>query len=291
MISLLLLHMNLRQLLESFEELPDHLYEKEEVRAIFHLCVLHQSGLNNSAVKLNWDRELSGEEERSYLEMIGALKTGRPIQHILGETVFYGLTFKVDPSVLIPRPETEELVEWILNTLKEKATGEMRIADFGTGSGCIAISLKKYLPDAHVDAIDISSDALKVAAENAAMNRTDVNFINADMREYHTSVKYSVMVSNPPYIRNLEKEEMHINVLEHEPHLALFVTDENPLIYYEALADLALKQLDENGCLFFEINEYLSEETIQMLSGKLFKNIVLKKDMQGKDRMIMASFH
>ncbi|RZL18483.1 MAG: peptide chain release factor N(5)-glutamine methyltransferase [Pedobacter sp.] len=213
------------------------------------------------------------------------LKTGKPVQQVLGETIFYGLPFKVTSNVLIPRPETEELVDWVINHVKDKKES---LLDIGTGSGCIPIVLKKHLPHLNVSSIDISSEALKVAAENAQLNKININLIEADILKYSTDKMYDVIVSNPPYIRELEKAEMHENVLIHEPHTALFVSDENPLIFYKAIADFALSNLNPNGYLFFEINEYLWEETLQILIDKRFKNIELKKDMQGKDRMIMA---
>jgi len=285
--------MNLRHLLQHFNEMLADLYEEEEITAIFYVCIKHMSGLNRMDVRVNWERILSNPDEQRYLEIADEIKTGRPIQHILGETTFYGFSIHVSPDVLIPRPETEELVDWMLTTLRSDfqqapETGPLRVIDFGTGSGCIPIAIKKHIAEAVVEAVDISENALKVAKHNAMMNNAEIHFIQADMRNYKPEQKYDLMVSNPPYIRNLERIEMHKNVLEHEPHLALFVPDERPLLFYEALADLAAKSLNEQGYLFFEINEHLAQETIDMLVRKSFKTVELRKDMQGKDRMLMA---
>ncbi|EDM38395.1 putative protoporphyrinogen oxidase [Pedobacter sp. BAL39] len=285
--------MNLRHLLQHFNEMLADLYEEEEVTAIFYVCIEHVSGLNRMDVRMNWERILLDQEEQRYSEIATAMTKGRPVQHVLGETTFYGFSIQVSPDVLIPRPETEELVDWILTTLRSDfqqapETGPLRVIDFGTGSGCIPIAIKKHIAEAVVEAVDISQTALKVAKHNALMNNAEIRFIQADMCNYKTEQKYDLMVSNPPYIKNLERIEMHKNVLEHEPHLALFVPDERPLLFYEALADLAAKSLNEQGYLFFEINEHLAQETIDMLASKSFKTIELRKDMQGKDRMLMT---
>ncbi len=212
----------------------------------------------------------------------------------------------MNESVLIPRPETEELVEWVIQkveSLKLKVKGSesktlhaprptLNILDIGTGSGCIAISLKKNLPDADITALDISSEALAIAQKNAVLNDVEVSFIEQDILTSHIShltSPYSILVSNPPYITQTEKAQMHENVLANEPHLALFVSNEKPLIFYEVIADFAINNLKEKGLLFFEINEYLGKETVNMLLVKGFNSIELKKDMQGKDRMICCS--
>lgn len=281
--------MNLRQLLQHFTIELEDVYEEQEVSSIFYMTAQHLSGYNRSGVMLNWDKEIEEALSAQYLSLSAGLKTGKPIQYLLGEAHFYGLTFAVNEAVLIPRPETEELVEWILDTLKsDPASRKPNIIDFGTGSGCIAIALKSKLSEANLTAVDISTDAINLAAKNALSNKLTANFIQADILSFHTIDKFDVIVSNPPYITNAEKLEMHQNVLAHEPHLALFVPDERPLLFYEAIADFALKSLQENGYLFFEINEYLAKETISMLEAKSFKNIELRKDMQGKDRMIAA---
>lgn len=280
--------MNLKQLLQHFTIQLRDIYEAEEVASVFYFAAWYISGLRRAEVVLKGDRELSTAETQRYASVLKALESGQPIQYVLGETVFYGLPFKVNPSVLIPRPETEELVDWVLEStaLAAATAGKMRILDIGTGSGCIAISLKKKCPVFAVSALDVSEAALETAKANAALNETDIRFIEADIRKYGTAQKFDLIVSNPPYITGKEQAEMHENVLAHEPHLALFVADESPLEFYEAIAGFAQAHLSDMGLLFFEINENLAKEMIEMLSSKSFINIALKKDMQGKDRMI-----
>jgi release factor glutamine methyltransferase len=262
------------------------LYNEEEARQLFYLTVEHVSGWNRSQLLMNKDHTLEQAMLNIYENTLAALKEGKPLQYIFSEAWFYGLKFKVSGSVLIPRPETEELVEWILEDIATTDIPVSSLIDIGTGSGCIAIALKKNLPQAEVSALDVSAEALAVAAENAVLNDTGINFIQSSIIGYHTVVKYDIIVSNPPYITEDERAAMHENVLQYEPHLALFVTNENPLIFYKSIADFALEQLRTGGKLFFEINEYLGTETVDMLIGKGFNNIELKKDMQGKERMI-----
>lgn len=276
--------MNLSQLLHHFKEELKDVYEEEEVKSIFSISVEHLLQLRRSQLMLNWEKEAEPETLRSFLAVLEGLKAQKPIQYLLGEAFFYGSVFKVNEAVLIPRPETEELVDWIL---EEKAPSTV-VIDFGTGTGCIAISLKKHLKDASVTAVDISEEAIRTASENALINQTEVSFLHADILTFQSETKFDIIVSNPPYITEKERAEMQQNVLAHEPHLALFVTNERPLVFYEAVADFALGNLQENGSLFFEINEYLAKETIQMLKDKSFVFIELRKDMQGKDRMIRA---
>ncbi|WEK21477.1 MAG: peptide chain release factor N(5)-glutamine methyltransferase [Candidatus Pedobacter colombiensis] len=280
--------MNLKELLQHFTiELQD-IYGAEEVSSIFYITTDHISGFSRAVTILKGAELLSEQQESAYLKVLARLKTGKPIQYILEETVFYGLPFKVTPAVLIPRPETEELVEWVIESsaLAEVTGSSLRIIDIGTGSGCIAVSLKKYLPLSEVSALDVSKEAIEVASGNASLNQVDVNFIEADIREFSTRQKFDVIVSNPPYITEKEEEQMHHNVLDHEPHMALFVPNEKPLLFYEAIADFASVSLSDMGLLFFEINEHYGKEMIDMLRSKSFINIELKKDMQGKDRMI-----
>lgn len=280
--------MNLRQLLQHFTLQLRDIYDAEEVASIFYLAAEHVSGLSRTELSLRKDRELTAAEANRYAAILKALETGKPIQYILGETEFYRLQFKVNPAVLIPRPETEELVEWVLEScaLTVATGGKMRILDIGTGSGCIAVSLKKNMPGFEVFALDVSEAALETAAANAILNESDIQFIKADIRKYGSEQKFDLMVSNPPYITLRERAEMHENVLAHEPHLALFVANERPLEFYEAIADFAQLHLSDMGLLFFEINANLGKETVDMLVAKSFINIELKKDMQGKDRMI-----
>jgi release factor glutamine methyltransferase len=280
--------MKLKDLAEHFNATLNNIYETEEAHAIFLVAIKSVLNYARADYLLKKDEVINGTDLVKLQDIATELKTGKPIQYILGGTVFYGLPFKVSSAVLIPRPETEELVDWAIecNVLADITGSSVRIIDIGTGSGCIAISLKKNLPNSEVFALDVSEEAIAIASANAALNQADINFIKADIREFNTKQKFDVIISNPPYITPGEKEQMHENVLVHEPHLALFVTNEKPLEFYEAIADFAWVSLSDMGLLFFEINEYLAKETIEMLEAKSFINIELKEDMQGKDRMI-----
>jgi release factor glutamine methyltransferase len=213
------------------------------------------------------------------------LKNAEPIQYILGETEFYGLKLKVNPSVLIPRPETEELVEWVLHSNLPK---NYRILDIGTGSGCIAMAIKNQLKETKVSGMDISEKALETARQNALENGLEVDFFQDDILNPKNLQEgmYDVIVSNPPYIRESEKPLMHSNVLNFEPENALFVPDEDPLVFYRAIAEFAKKYLSENGSLFFEINESLNTEMVDLLTGFGFSDIEIRKDINGKNRMV-----
>jgi release factor glutamine methyltransferase len=278
------------------------LYDLKELEAITLLTITEIANLSKAKIKAFPEHELSSQQSEKLENVLNQLKTGKPIQYILGKTEFYGLTFNVNPSVLIPRPETEELVEWALSSMqltvgsKQLVTGH--ILDIGTGSGCIAISLKKNLPDYKVSAIDISKDALGTAKENAKLNEVNIDFIKTDIlnlksdpdsyRDEHS--KFEIIISNPPYVTLRDKTQMHTNVTDFEPHTALFVPEDDPLIFYKAIADFSASHLVQNGLLFFEINESYGKEIIQILTEKGFKNIELRKDMSGRDRMIKASF-
>lgn len=269
-----------------FTESLSPIYDKDETENFFFLILEHLKGISRVNLALNPDLEFSEDEIQKMNFYLNELKNQKPIQYLLGVTEFFGLRFDVNPNVLIPRPETEELVDWILSENKDKK--ELKILDIGTGSGCIAISLAKNLK-AEVFAFDISEEALKTAQINSDNNHTFVHFIEFDiLNDVWEGEKFDIIVSNPPYVRELEKHEIKPNVLENEPHLALFVSDKNPLIFYEKITDFAKNHLSENGQLFFEINQYLGKETIQMLQQKGFSDIVLKKDIYGNDRMILA---
>lgn len=256
---------------------------------------------------MNTDLTFSEEEIQIWEFLLEQLKQEIPIQYLLGKTSFYGLDFNVNPDVLIPRPETEELVDWVIQSQKlEVGSHKIRILDIGTGSGCIAISLAKSLKNASVFAIDVSEKALATAHKNAQNNNVEVNFANVDILKIndleqlpshhfpltisHSQLptKFDIIVSNPPYVRELEKQEIRKNVLDNEPHLALFVSDNNALIFYKKIAELAQKNLKPNGGLYFEINQYLGQEMIKLLQKMNFKNIELRKDIYGNDRMIKA---
>ena len=272
-------------------------YDKREAASLAWLSISHVCKIERAEYLNLKDTEVPTDKNESLLKILEELKTGKPLQYVIGETEFYGLTFKVNPSVLIPRPETEELVEWILSDLRKPKTSieGLKIIDIGTGSGCIPISLKKNLPEAQLFALDISPEALDVSTQNAALNQTMVNFIQADilnlLNKQLTAEKFGIIVSNPPYVTDAEKEQMLPNVLQHEPHIALFVPDNDPLIFYKAIADFAIKHLDTNGSLYLEINENLGEETVQLLKQKGFKKIELRQDLSGKDRMIRSQIH
>ncbi|RZJ81896.1 MAG: peptide chain release factor N(5)-glutamine methyltransferase [Flavobacterium sp.] len=287
--------MKLKQVSQRFIDELNVLYQKDEAQAIFLLTLKHIKQYSRTDYLLKKEEELSSEELIKLENVLKELLAEKPIQYILGETYFYGLPFKVNPSVLIPRPETEELVDWILSVCRSEQIVNRQskiknLIDIGTGSGCIAVSLKKNLPEAKIYALDIAADTLATAKQNALMNNVEVKFIQDDILEpKFIQSQISLIVSNPPYVKEDEKPEMNKNVLANEPHRALFVSNQNPLIFYDAIADFALNYLEENGLLFFEINEYLGEQTVQLLKDKKFKNIELRKDMQGKDRMIKAN--
>ncbi|MGE5944500.1 MAG: peptide chain release factor N(5)-glutamine methyltransferase [Flavobacteriales bacterium] len=274
-------------MLEYFHRELDATYDKHEVDSFFF--ILLESFYNITRIKLTMNPELSMDDNEKILNALKCLKSQEPIQYIIGETEFFGLPFKVNQHVLIPRPETEELVDWILSGHPPRPkTQDLAILDVGTGSGCIAISLAKNLKNAKVYALDVSRKALNVAIENAESNDVKVEFIEADilMTEVISDLKFDIIVSNPPYVREQEKEQMKPNVLNNEPHLALFVEDENPLRFYKAITKFAVNNLKDNGMLFFEINEYLGNDMIQLLKDHHFKNIELKQDIFRKDRMI-----
>ena len=229
---------------------------------------------------------LSEEQTREWNLVLARLKQHEPIQYIFEETFFYGLPFKVSPATLIPRPETEELVEWILATLPEKE--KFTVLDIGSGSGCIPVTLAKLLPESKVSGMDISEAALQIARFNAQQNKVEVNWLQQDILHTETLSDYDIMVSNPPYVRMVEKKEILTNVLAYEPHLALFVPDEDPLLFYRKIVQLAEKHLKPSGYLFLEINQYLGKEMLALFHTTSFRKVELRKDMFGNDRMIKA---
>ena len=266
------------------------IYGKDEVSSFFFLCLEHFLNMPRIQLSLEPEFTISKASYNHFFSTLEGLKQQKPIQYILGETEFYGLNFKVNENVLIPRQETEELVDWILKSNTKKAT--LNILDIGTGSGCIAIALAKYFPKAAVYALDVSQEALKVAKSNAELNAVKITFISADVlnknliKTCFENLKFDIIVSNPPYVRHREKEEIKPNVLDYEPHLALFVKDENPLVFYKGITDFAVDNLKENGQLYFEINQYLGNETKGLLVEANFKKIELRKDLNGNYRML-----
>jgi len=353
--------MLLHHLKSDFYTRLHNLYPKTEITSFFYRLCEFKLSLKRVDIALNLDKKIALKEVSFFEDATKRLKLFEPIQYIIGTTEFYGLTFKVDKNVLIPRPETEELVSWILKedrgqrpnhnvTLSEVEGSQskfLRILDIGTGSGCIAITLAKNLPQAEVWALDISKKALKMTQQNAELNNVNIKFIETNILKLKTKniviasearqslaskeitrpnvplrygqavvakllcndirndnnvipteretsdeeslfLNFDIIVSNPPYVKQNEKQLMQQNVLNHEPHLALFVADDNPLIFYNKIADFAKNTLAKNGLLFFEINQSLGKEVITMLKQKGFKNTELKKDIFEVDRMIKA---
>jgi release factor glutamine methyltransferase len=259
----------------------------EEIELFIQYCFEEYSGLKKHEIRFRENETINESTLLKYSFAVKALKQHKPIQYVLGKADFYGLKFKVNENVLIPRPETEELVALIIN---ENKAANLSILDIGTGSGCIAISLAKHIVGSKVSAIDISEKALEIAKQNAKFNQVEIEFIQQDiLNPAEHFQQFDIIVSNPPYVRDLEKQEMTSNVLDFEPHLALFVSDENPLVFYNAIADFAKTHLTPSGKLYFEINEYLGEETKKLLTDKGFKNVELIKDLNGKNRILRAS--
>jgi release factor glutamine methyltransferase len=282
--------MTVRTLKNQFVEALSELYPSEEIQSFFSILSEKHLGMSRLDLTLNSEMMLSEEVSEKYIEALKRLETEEPIQYIIGETEFYGLKFNVNQNTLIPRPETEELVDWIFTESKTQRSAPPSILDIGTGSGCIAISLAKNILGSRVSAIDFSEDVLDVAEHNASLNNVDIDFIRMDiLNALELPAQYDVIVSNPPYVRNLEKEKMQRNVLNFEPDSALFVSDENPLVFYKKIAGLARKHLTTNGLLYFEINEYFSEAMVTMLHNFNFKNITVKTDFFGKERMIKCT--
>jgi release factor glutamine methyltransferase len=273
------------------------IYDVGEAESFFYLILEEKQKLKRIDLALNPDLTFSNEEIEYWNSILDQLKKEIPIQYLLGKTSFYGLDFEVNSNVLIPRPETEELVDWIIQSTKLSFDSDpddspkLKIVDIGTGSGCIAISLAKNIPNAQVFAIDVSEEALATAQKNAIMNQVNVTFISKNILETEDlQQQFDVIVSNPPYVRELEKQEIKKNVLDHEPHLALFVENNDALIFYRKIAELAQNNLSPNGQLFFEINQYLGKEMIELLEKMGFKNIELRQDIYGNNRMIKAEF-
>jgi release factor glutamine methyltransferase len=273
-----------------YRETLQTLYDKNESEALTLLSISDITGFSKAKIKAFPEQELPKQQIKSLTDILNQLKTGKPIQYILGKTEFYGLPFNVNPSVLIPRPETEELVEWALLSAGSLQLAAGSVLDIGTGSGCIAISLKKNLPAFDVFAVDISEAALKTAKENAELNGVGIKFIQRDIlnKSDFEHPKFEIIISNPPYVTLHDKSFMHPNVTDFEPHSALFVPEDDPLVFYKAIADFALKNLVAGGLLFFEINESYGDQIVEILAGKSFKSIELRKDMSGRDRMIKA---
>lgn len=286
--------MNIKTFKKKFTQELSKLYPSTEIDSFLFLLLEHILNFEKVDIVLKANQEISSTHQQFLNTALNRLKNEEPIQYIIGETSFYGLPFYVNKHTLIPRPETEELVDWVVNEAKS-VKDNIQILDIGTGSGCIPISIAKTLTNATISSIDISEEALNVAKKNALHNKVAIHFYQVDILEQHALTPFfkknelSVIVSNPPYVRMIEKNDMSANVLQNEPHLALFVSDENPLIFYDKIATEASKYLTKGGLLFLEINQYLAKETSDLLAYKGFKDIQIKKDIFGNDRMIMAS--
>lgn len=316
--------MKIKEFRNHFNKELSVIFPQTEIDSFFFLLVEKELGMQRIDFALNNQISISEDKFKHFYNALSRLKAQEPIQYILGETEFYGLPFKVTKDTLIPRPETEELVAWILSEVtklqgckdtKEQSSHakKLSILEIGTGTGCIPISLAKNLPNVTITAIDISSEALKIAKQNAELNNVQIDFIEQDIlhtntlnviadkvkqpltdlettssQTTHNNIMFDIIVSNPPYVRELEKKEIQPNVLDNEPHLALFVDDNNPLIFYKKIAELAKNHLVKNGPLYFEINQYLAKETIEMLAEKGFKT-ELKKDVFGNNRMTKST--
>lgn len=263
-------------------------YDDSEISIFTRLIIEHVTNLPFSLFLSDKNTKITEAQELNIDKIIERLQRLEPIQYILGETEFFGLPFMVDDNVLIPRPETEELVEMIIH---ENSSDQVNILDIGTGSGCIAISLKRHIKKAKLVGWDVSEGALEMAIKNAKLNSVDITFSKVDvLSEYPTNEFFDVIVSNPPYIMNSEKKEMDHNVLNYEPHTALFVSDHEPLLFYNKIADIAKVILKPSGRLYFEINRAKGMETIDMLNNKGFVNIELFKDISGNDRIIKSIY-
>lgn len=278
--------MKIKEIQTEFISRLEPIYDRSELDSFFAICLENIEEISRFDLMLN--KDLETKDITRWEGVICDLENEKPIQYIFGKTYFYGLTFEVNENVLIPRPETEELVDWILNSVVE-TDRPIKILDIGTGSGCIAISLAKHLPNAKVFAMDVSKKALEIAFRNAQLNEVEISLIEADVLSLDKlEDSFDIIVSNPPYVRNLEKKEIKYNVLGYEPHLALFVNDENALVFYDKIASLACSELVSGGMLFFEINQYLGMETLALVNSKNFEKSELKKDMLQNDRMIRA---
>ena len=259
------------------------LYGNGEARAVTDYVLDVCFGLSKADILCGSVDEMTAEKTAELNKIFGRLMEGEPVQYVLGRAEFSGRWFNVRPGVLIPRPETEELCAWI--TADSKASGSPKVLDIGTGSGCIAITLQLDMPESKVTAWDISADALDVARENAQQLGANVNFVKQDALNAKPEGEWDVIVSNPPYICEKEKKDMAVNVLEHEPHTALFVPDADPLLFYRAITRLAVQTLNKGGRLYFEINPIYADDTCRMMQAEGMTAVELRSDMYGKQRM------
>ncbi len=278
----------LMDLLPYYKDKLKDIYPPQEIENIFYLICDYKHHLCKVEVKLS-GKLLSESELLLHRNIIKRLQTKEPVQHIIGEVEFYGLPFKVNADVLIPRPETEELVDLILNNTTNQSPN---ILDIGTGSGCIPISLKHNLPQAVICAVDVSEKALKVAQQNAQLNQVNIDFILSDILtdNLKSLTPFDIIVSNPPYVLESDKYQMDENVLKFDPHLALFVDDNNPLLFYKRIVALSQHLLKPKGHLYFEIHEKLGKEVKTLMENNHFTDVIIIKDLQDKDRMVVGKF-
>ena len=280
---------------QSYKQLLFQLYEMygdREAANIADIVIENITGFKKVDRLINKQFPLNEEQLQLLNDYTNELLKHKPVQYVLNEVWFAGMKLYVDENVLIPRPETEELVEWIVKTVASRKSQVASILDIGTGSGCIPVALKKKLPSVEVHALDISEEALNVAKRNAAIQQTEINFhlLNIlDKNLWRQLPKFDIIVSNPPYVTQGEASSMQKNVLQYEPHLALFVDDEDAMKFYKAIAEFGLYHLNNNGQIFFEINEMMGKQICDLLNQYRYLNIELKKDLQNKDRMIKAT--
>lgn len=285
-----------KELFDLFSEQLETYYPQEEIKSILYLLFEEYCQMKRTDIMLNPTKTLSESQSRKVSQAIDDLKKYKPIQYIIGKTNFYGLDFIVTPAVLIPRAETEELVQWIIEENESYNLGEehrvLDVLDIGSSSGCISISVSKNISKTSVLGIDINEEALKIAVKNNELNNTNVDFKCYDILDESNWAqlhKFDIIVSNPPYIRESERQQMSKNVIDYEPESALFVSDEDPLIFYRTILKFSQNHLKPRGKVYFEINEAFGEEMRQLLIDYGFSDIVLKRDMNGRDRMVVGS--
>ena len=282
--------MLLKEIRKIYQAELSSIYPAEEIDSFFYLAIEHYLNLERFILALQPEIILTKEEEEPLFHCLARLRQNEPIQYVLGEAFFHGLRIKVDRSVLIPRPETEELIHWILQDYQNDEV-ERKILDIGTGSGCIAIALASELQNDLLYAIDVSPAAIALAKQNAIYHNVQVEFIESDITKLKSlGTKLDVIVSNPPYVRKSEKSEMKANVTEFEPHIALFAHDDDPLFYYRYILKFARKNLIDTGRIYLEINQFLARDLYRLLEEENFSEIELRKDMYGNDRMLRATW-
>ncbi len=293
--------MSLPSICQSLQKLQQNLsnvYDIGEAKTISSFVLEHLLQLDRLSLQIHQNQELNKEQVQKLQQITHRLQQKEPIQYVLEEADFYGLKLKVNPSVLIPRQETEELVHWIIDSSSKQkhfigsTKKQLKILDIGTGSGCIPLALKQNIPQADITAIDVSEAALETAKKNSDLLQLPIQFQKIDVLNrtiWNLLPKFDIIVSNPPYICQQEKSSMNENVVLYEPSLALFVSDSEPLVFYQTIADLALLKLNKNGELYFEVSELFGEDCRKMLQEKGFSNIELRKDINGKWRMLKGA--